>query len=277
MEESDPYRHSSTGSVMPSPFPGMDPFIEGDCWRDFHTRLITALSEVLIDQLRPRYVVHVEEYAYFTDELERSIGLTVPDVRIAETAEQWRGPEGSTATAVASELTVHTVLMPEQIEQTYLEIRSTRLRKLVTVVEILSPTNKEPGKGRDQYLQKRANVLWSMANLVELDLVRSGRRLPANPALAPNGHYAFVTRHEAPSSLEAYHWRLRDRMPTIPVPLAAGDDDAQVPLQELFTTVYDRAGYDYSLNYEASLDPPLSEADAQWVRETLHKVRSSTS
>ncbi len=274
-----PVPRPEAGLAMPSPFPGMDPFIESQCWRDFHTRLVTTMSEVLIAQLRPRYVVHVEEYVYFTDEADESRGLAVPDVRVAETEERWRSSGGSTATAVEVKPVVHEVCLPERIEQTYLEIRSERPRKLVTVLEILSPTNKHPGqgKGREQYLQKRANVLWSMANLVELDLLRWGERLPTDPPLRRDGHYAFVTRDKEPSAVEAYGWGFRQPLPTIPVPLAAGDDDASLPLQELFTTVYDRAGYDYSLEYEAALDPPLGEADATWVRETLGSVRSSTS
>jgi hypothetical protein len=257
----------------------MDPFIESQCWRDFHASLATAARDALVVQLRPRYVVHVEEYVYFTDDSDESRGLAVPDVRVAETEERWRSPEGTMATAVKVEPAIHEMPLPEQIEQTYIEIRTERPRNLVTVIEILSPTNKDPRKhkGREQYLQKRTNVLWSLANLVELDLLRGGARLPVEPSLHADGHYAFVTRQESPSSVEVYRWGLRDSMPTVPVPLASGDDDASLPLQELFTTVYDRAGYDYSLAYEAALKPRLGEADSKWVRETLESVRSSTS
>lgn len=259
---------------MPSPFPGMDPFIEGQCWRDFHGQLITTACHELVRQLRPRYVVHIEESVYFMDEADESLGLAVPDLRVAETEERWRSREGSTATAVEIEPTLHVVPLVEQIEQIYLEIRSTRQRRLVTVIEVLSPTSKEPGKGREQYLQKRANVLWSRVHLVELDLLRGGLRLSAEPPLRPDGQYGLVSRIDGAAPLEAYWWGLRNKMATVPVPLEAGDDDAVLPLQELLNTVYDRAGYDYSLDYEAALQPPLSEADTKWVRETLAAART---
>jgi hypothetical protein len=262
---------------MPSPFPGMDPFIESQCWRDFHTAFITVVRDALIEQLRPRYVVHVEEYVYFTDDSDQSLGLAAPDVRVAETEESWRSSEGSTATAVTARPAVHELPLPERIEQTYLEIRSDRPRKLVTVLEILSPTNKRPGPGQQQYLQKRANVLHSMVNLVELDLLRCGARLPTVPPLQADGHYALVTRHAEPTLVDVYGWTLRDTLPTIPVPLAAGDDDATLPLQELFTSMYDRAGYDYSLDYDAPLDPALNQADQRWVRQMLNAARAPAS
>ncbi|MGE0377347.1 MAG: DUF4058 family protein, partial [Planctomycetaceae bacterium] len=131
-----------------------------------------------------------------------------------------------------------------------------------------------PGKGREQYLLKRANVLWSGVHLVELDLLRGGLRLAAEPPLRSDGHYGLVSRIDGPAPLEAYWWGLREKMASVPVPLEAGDDDAVLPLQALFNTVYDRAGYDYSLDYEAALRPPLNEADTTWVLETLAAARA---
>ena len=117
---------------MPSPFPGMDPFIESQRWTSFHDRFIVSLGDALVPQVRPRYVVDVGERVY----LEREIFLT---------------------------------------------LRDRASNEVVTVIEVLSPSNKRPGSdGRKEYLEKRNQVLMSTAHLIELDLLRGGERLPAS-------------------------------------------------------------------------------------------------
>jgi hypothetical protein len=144
---------------------------------------------------------------------------------------------------------------------------------VVTIVEVLSPTNKRPGgDGRDAYLQKREEVLLSPAHLVELDLLRGGERLPALKPLPPGDYYAFVSRQRDRPMAAVYAWSLRSPLPAIPVPLAGDDRDVIPDLQSVFTDVYDRAGYDYTLDYERAVEPTLSEDDATWARERLSEV-----
>ena len=216
---------------MPSPFPGMDPFIEGRIWADFHADIIPAIREYLIRAVRPRYVVRVEERVYLDHQ---------PEV--------------------------------------YLALRDPETLDVITVVEVLSPTNKRPGgDGRKEYLNKREAVLLSGTNLVELDLLRGGRRLPTLQPLPPADYYAVVCRERFRPQAEAYPWRLRQRLPTIPVPLAGDDADVQLDLRAVFDTVYDRAGYDYFLSYRGPVDPPLEEEDAAWVQEVRAAAAASQS
>jgi hypothetical protein len=115
-------------------------------------------------------------------------------------------------------------------------------------------------------MRKRETVLLSTAHLVELDLLRRGVRLPTQEALPPGDYYAFVCRQRRRPQAEVYAWSLRQPLPSIPVPLAGNDPDAVIDLQAVFTTVYERAGYDYSLDYQRAVEPPLSEVDAAWDR-----------
>jgi hypothetical protein len=104
---------------------------------------------------------------------------------------------------------------------------------------------------------------------VALDLLRGGERMPMGDPLPSGDYYAIISRSYRRPFCEVYAWTLRDPMPTIPVPLLKGDPDAVLNLQEIFTTVYERAGYDYSLDYTRPLEPPLRPEDADWVEEKV--------
>ena len=255
---------------MPSPFPGMDPFIEGQVWKGFHTRFIAALGDLLVAQLRPRYVVQIEEYVYLAREDEEPDRLFEPDLAIVEgPRETPRGAGGSAAATLAP--SIHTMPIPRQHRQKFLSIRNTQSRRIVTVIELLSPSNKTPGDGWSEYLVNRSNIRYTPAHLVEIDLLRGGKRLPTREPLAPADFFVFVCRSEMLSQVEVYGWTLRDRLPVIPVPLADDDPDVPLDLQAAFTTTYDRAGYDYALDYRLPVKPPLDAAAAEWVRSVVGK------
>ena len=105
---------------MPSPFPGMDPYLEHPGrWPDVHHRLISIASDLLTAQLRPKYCVRVEERVYL----------------------------------------IATTLFEEEIHEARLEVIDRELRSAVTVIEVLSPTNKYPGsRGQKSYQEKRFEV-----------------------------------------------------------------------------------------------------------------------
>jgi hypothetical protein len=220
---------------MPSPFPGMDPFLEDQAWKDFHHEVISVIRESLTQRVVPRYVVRVDERVYVEHQPEERPGVIEPDVREA-----------------------------------FLTVRLRETMDVATVIEVLSPTNKRAGSdGRKEYLKKREEVLLSSAHLVELDLLRGGARLPTNEPLPPGDYYALICRRRRRPRAEVYAWPLRHPLPTIPVPLTGEDPDVALDLQEVFTTVYDRAAYQYSIDYAAVVEPPLPEADAAWARELL--------
>lgn len=252
---------------MPSPFPGMDPFLELHEWEDFHTTFNTVMRELLSPRLAPRYVVRAERRVYVESPGEADPSFRWPDVTIA------RRGDAAGATVAAAEI-VETlnpfeceVPMPEERREVYLVVRVAETMEVVTVIETLSPANKRPGgDGRREYLEKRDELLQSESHLVELDLLRGGARLPMSSPLRPADYYAIITRRYRRPRASVYAWTVRDRLPTILVPLKKGDPDVPLDLQAAFATVYVRARYDLSLNYAGELQPPLLREDADWAR-----------
>ena len=250
---------------MPSPFPGMDPFLESQEWEDFHTRLITAFSDRLSPTIEPDYLVRVERRVYV-----ESVGGEPESMRRADIAivAVDAGPASGLLSRQAASMTAECELpMPIERQETYLVIRDRETMRVVTVIELLSPANKRSkGDGRDKYMMKREEILSSPSHLVELDLLRGGMRLPVVGPLPIGDYYAIISRAKRRPKCEVYAWSLSDKLPVVPIPLKLGDEDASVPLQDVFDVVYQRARYDLSVNYEASLDPPLTPNELRWVQ-----------
>src|SRR5438477_4193876 len=146
-----------------------------------------------------------------------------------------------------------------------LEIRDRRNRRLVTVIELLSPTNKPPGPDRDEYLAKRAQILAGRTHLVEIDLRRGGER-PRPPELPPCDYYVLVSRSLDRPELGPWPIGLRARLPVVPIPLAPPDPEVPLDLQALLHRVYDGADYGKYIYGEAP-QPPLSAEDAAWAQQ----------
>ncbi len=168
---------------MPSPFPGMNPYLEqDDVWEDFHNTSLVIVRDMLAGQIRPNYMVKVEQYLFIHEpSAEHRILLGHADVGLSR-------PNGSKEAASAAiiaapspaKLRFPTVDFEKHI---YLEIRDRLNRELVTVIEMLSPSNKKAGPDREQYLAKRANLVRSTAHFVEIDLLRGWTRMPMEPEL----------------------------------------------------------------------------------------------
>jgi hypothetical protein len=254
----------------------MDPFIEGQRWRDFHTQYITVLRELLTPQVRPRYVVDVQEYVFVGRKTEDESFLIEPDIALSDrgAAEEYGSP--SSAVAVAVRPKVRTVPMPARVRQPYLAIRRRDDLDVTTVIELLSPWNKTPGLGQEEYLNKRHNVFATPAHLVEIDFLRGGLRLPTIEPLDEGDYFVFVCRRERLPKVDVYGWMLAEPLPPIPVPLADDDPDASLDLAAAFTTTYDRAGYDYSLDYDRAVQPPASPPQKDWIGATLQTSRAAS-
>jgi hypothetical protein len=269
----------------------MDPYLEHPAlWPDLHLSLIPALRETLAPVLRPRYYVAVEARVYVAEPPEPGF-VGVPDQTVirggtsgrspngARTAGSWQdaaAPSRQEETGGGGVLVVD-VPVPEQVREAYLEVRDPQSHQVVTVVEILSPTNKRRGEGREAYLEKRMHVLNSRTNLVEIDLLRGGDRMPAWPHGRPStdpipGDYrVLVSRTNRRPQADLYPFTVRDPIPSFPLPLRPDDDEPRVDLQALLRELYDRAAYDLRLDYRAEPVPPLQEPDAGWVGDLLRR------
>jgi hypothetical protein len=194
------------------------------------------------------------------------VKIMAPDVIVTEGRRNW---VESTAPGTATLQPVkHRIALP-RIRQPYLAIRTKQGETVVTIIELLSPWNKTPEAGVAEYLTKRANVLYSSANLVELDLLLGGMRLPTLEPLQMGDFYAFVTRPQVLPEVDVYAWTLRDPLPSLPIPLADDEPSVTLDLQTAFTTTYDRAGYDYSLDYSEEIRPALSAEAIEWIRSRV--------
>ncbi len=260
---------------MPSPFPGMNPYLEQeDAWHDFHERFIPFVATLLGSQLRPRYIVKIDEHIFVHElpaESRRWMGRA--DVSVARGSREAGDEQASGSVAGLLEAPARVRLPAVDRERlSYVEIRDRRDRELVTVVELLSPANKQTGPDREQYLAKRMEILNGPVHLVEIDLLRGGPPLPA--ADRPDCSYSvLVSRVERRLDAEFWPISLRERLPEIPIPVRAPDSDARLDLQEVLHRIYDDAGYaDYIL--EGDPRPRLGEEDADWSRQFLPQGKS---
>lgn len=252
---------------MPSPFPGMNPYLEQeDVWHDFHERFMPAAAEMLLPQVRPDYIIKLDEHAYIHElpaDQRRLAGR--PDVAVVDSRSN-RSRAAAEASAVAP-VYGELPLAVDVERHAFVEIRDRQTREIVTVLELLSPSNKRLGADRESYLAKRLEFLRSPAHLVEIDLLRGGPRLPVE-GLPPCDYYAIVSRSGERPRAGIWPLRLADPLPSIPVPLRHPHSDASLDLGALLHRVYDAAGYaDYV--YSGVPQPPLSNAEARWAAQFL--------
>lgn len=253
---------------MPSPFPGMNPYLEHpDVWHGFHGYFCPELAKAVVAELPARYMVRMDENVYLHElsaDERRLFGR--PDVGVFDRSGTTRGhaPNGS-ASAVAPAYAQLPAVDLERLP--FIEIRDIRSRRLVTVIELLSPANKRPGTDRDAYLTKRARLMHETVNLVEIDLLRGWPRMPMDGA--PTCDYMVtVARPEEWPRVGVWPIGLRDPLPEIPIPLTAPDPDVRVALQPLLHAIYDAGGYERFV-YDGEPEPPLSAADAEWARRLV--------
>lgn len=251
---------------MPSPFPGMNPFLEqDDAWHDFHERFMPMVADLLVPQVRPNYIVKIDEHIYVHElpaEARRFLGRA--DLAVGRSD----APGGPVHGVGVIEAPAQIRLPAVDVERlAFVEVRDRRSRELVTVVELLSPSNKTPGPDREQYLAKRSTILGGNAHFVEIDLLRVGRPLP--PDDRPRSDYSvMVSRVEQRPVADLWPIGLHDRLPVIPIPLRPADPEARIDLQEILHRIYDAAGYEDYI-YTSRPDPELSPADREWAESLI--------
>jgi hypothetical protein len=254
---------------MPTPFPGMDPYLEHPArWTNLHARLTVGLANALGERLPPGYVVNIQERVYVgTLDLPPVPKTITPDVALcaplAEGTQPW--------TATATEPVVVHVPVTYEARDAYLEIRDARSgEEVVTVIELLSPAKKQPGNGWEPYLAKRRQVLDSRSNLVEIDLLRGGDRMPIVERV-PRYDYGFlVSRHATRPQATLISFSVREPIPVLVVPLRPDEGEVPLDLRPVLDEIYDRAGMALRIDYSRPPEPPLSPEDAAWADAILH-------
>jgi hypothetical protein len=258
---------------MPSPFPGMDPYIEDSFfWSDFHASMMGAFRGALNAALPDRYTASIERNVWVQETVSRDTTLVgVPDVQVADQAPGTVASGGSatTSAAVTAPQTVTFSLVRRPVSG-HLRILDRRRRQVVTVIELLSPANKTTTGYGIIYRQKRLDVLAGGVNLVEIDLLRAGTRPPVQePPLTPSDYCILVC--PAASFPQAGYWPLsvRDALPIVPIPLAPEEVPSSLNLRDCLDQVYEAGRYERELDYSEVPTPPLREPDDSWARQLL--------
>lgn len=257
---------------MPSPFPGMDPFLEDPVfWPDFHATFINYWREAIAEALPPQYEATLGERVYLIEHEPEARKLGFPDIAVSHGGEASAGPRTSPSGAVALEPVTIPLTVLEGPSETYIEILHQPDRTLVTTLELLSPANKEQ-PGRTEYLAKRRALIYQNVHIEELDLLLGGRRLPMEKALPAGDCYYFDSRADQRPDCQVYAWSLRQPLPTLPVPLRVPDADILIDLGAVFTTAYDRGRFARRLQYAKACPAPLTADDRAWAKSVLEKV-----
>ncbi len=259
---------------MAMPFPGMDPYLEHPVlWEGVHARLIPCLANQLQPHLDPRYITSIEERVFIEGPQRR-----IPDLWIQKTSTG--GGELAVATAEVDAAVILEVA-PLEIREARIEILdSYNGMKLVTVIEVVSPTNKAAGPGRESYEQQQREILQRDCHFVEIDLQRRGRHVLTIPEwraqeLQPYDYLVCVNRWPQRHRYTLYARRLRQRLPRIRIPLADPDPDVPLDIQAALEQVYLEGRYMRRVRYDEPCEPPLEAADQQWANECWAAYRTA--
>jgi hypothetical protein len=259
---------------MPSPFPGMDPYLERpSLWPDVHHGLIGEIQASLNSALRPRYVARVEMRVYISDEDDPGRQVMVPDVRVESSPKRKarRTSKSASALQVAEPILIP-LLLDDQIEEAFLEIRQPDSGVLVTVIEVMSPTNKIMGScGRNCFMVKRREVMSSNVHWVEIDLLRAGERSLPSPPLKPSDYRITISRNDDRRRARYWPVDIRQALPIIGIPLKGKDADVPLDLGAVLRSAYDRAAYDETIDYRKPPTPSLDPDDAKWANQLLRE------
>ena len=266
----------------------MDPYLEDpEIFPDVHDALITYIREHLQAQLRRLYYAPIGRRAW----IEMSNRSVQPDVNIARSRRASKPTRKSSgAVAVAERHASKSVVIHvphDEHREPFVEIyfgRGTD-RRLVTHLELLSPSNKTPGaQGRDMYLRKQREILDSQVNLVEIDLLRGGVHTTAVPLDRLHEHipkpdyHACVHAFDRVEDFVVYPIALEDELPTIEIPLLPGDGAVLLDLAGVFTHCYDTGPYRVEVDYiHDTPAPPLTRKQIAWAKPRIRSFLTNES
>ncbi|HEV3258390.1 MAG TPA: DUF4058 family protein [Gemmataceae bacterium] len=263
---------------MRSPFPGMDPYIEAcGLWEDFHGNLIHRIAESLADTVPQRYLVRTGERSYIVlvESQAQATPSVMPDVSVTAPHDR-KKPTKKSGSAVAEpagemEPVEMRAFIEEEHREAFVEIFAAGPeQRLVTTLEVLSPANKRPNTpGWELYQRKRQSALLGGVNLVEIDLLRGGQRMPMLDPWPASPYTLLVARAKKAQLCKAWPAHFRRPLPVIPVPLAKPDPDVALSLQPLIEAIYQRFRYERSIDYTTPLTTPLGPEEAAWLEQQL--------
>jgi hypothetical protein len=258
----------------------MDPWLEHpSLWPDVHNSLITAIRDELMPKVLPRYVVRVESRTTVLTGLDVDL-LYRPDLGVRAANLSAATTDQGVAVLERPQARPFEVIVPlaekDEIEETFLTIQELPDHKLVTAIEVLSPTNKKTRDARSEFLAKRRDLIRSGVNFVEIDLLRSGEPMPVRNS-PPRGDYRIlICRPRVSRTSDLYGFSYTDLIPDVPIPLLPGDAEPSLKLNDVLHSLMDRARYDLSIDYRVAPDPPIHPEDESWVAAIIAQATTNT-
>ena len=257
-----------------NPFPGMNPYLEHrHIWPGFHDRLIALLAENLGPRIPDNYRIDLNQRV----EVETPLGpppdlaFMIPDALVTDEFPRQASPNSAAAVATSpvEEYAVR-VQMPREVKVNWLRIETVPNREVVTIVELLSPTNKAPGRERNRYERKREVIVGSGANLVEIDLLRRGQPMPLETPMPASDYRILVCQGwQRPSAL-LYPFNVQQPIPPFALPLLPEDEPLKVDLGAIIDRMHHTARYGQVARYHEPPPEPEFAAEAQaWVGERV--------
>lgn len=263
---------------MPSPFPGMDPYLENPAlWPGVHQSLITYIRDALQPELRPRYHARIGERLYVV----QTFHTLYPDVTVVEQPiRETLVLDRPQVTFLAPDAPLRVAVEPTELREPFVEIVHTDSGEVVTVIEVLSPANKTPGEGHRLYRRKQREVLAGAASLVEINLLSEGLHTVAVPEellarAEPHRYRVCVNRASNRFEFELYLVPLTRRLPRVGLPLREPDKDVTLNLPAIFDQCYDNGGYADFVDYGQPPPIPLSDEEAGWVKKLFEDTQNA--
>ncbi|MEM1121003.1 MAG: DUF4058 family protein [Bacteroidota bacterium] len=243
---------------MKSPFPGMNPFLEGDLCPEVHSELASKIKKLLIPQLGNNYTVRTEKYIVTDTEPQHDIGIVYPmypDVGVFENkVMEPVAAYGAQRNPTPASFKVK-YYKPVEVNIPVVEIKDVKQNRIITAIEILSPVNKRV-PGLKLYLQKKKRLIDNGVHFMEIDLIRRGKRTIDHPQLDEILYLVALTRA---NSYETVIWTmgLTDTLPIVPIPLLPTDEDVLIDLQMALGEVYEESAFYRSIDYQSTPPPPF--------------------
>lgn len=258
--------------MLKSPFPGMNPFLEGSIWPDVHHDLATRIKEQLAPQVVPQYFVRIETYTVEDTNMEEGVNILYPDVEILKRRQPAHRPFTHTSNSMVATLTPVTLSLPTpkvEVRIPVIEIRDTEKNQLITAIEVLSPVNKRK-PGLKPYRKKRRLLQTDGVHLLEIDLLRRGERPFQHPQIPDKTHYMVSLVRGGSHYVDIWSMSIKNKLPVVPVPLKTPDEDIRLDLGKALADVYEKSYYGYSINYEGEIPPPtFSKEDQTFIDKVL--------
>ncbi len=255
---------------MRTPFPGMNPWLEGYIWPDVHGHLARVFVELIAPKIAPKYVARIDTTTIYDNNPNSEMGIIYPDVEIIERQDTLFEPIVAYGGVVETKPThIEPFVLPFKVRIPVVEIRDVAHNKLITAIEILSPVNKRNPNLAD-YRTKIINLHQNGVHVLEIDLLRRGTR----PFTYPNSasHYQMMLLRAGTNRAAYYSVNVQDKLPVLPVPLSDPDPDVLLDLNKAMDIIFERSLYHLSIDYKKSPPPPaFSEEERLWIQKLVEQ------